>query len=130
MYDFEAHLQRQIAFSRATFGPGDRTDGVIDHIKKELEEITQEPANTRHTEWVDVVILALDGLWRSLENHSYAAHKLTPFAPDYESRTDYIAYMMTRLINEKQNKNELRDWPDWRTADPNKAIEHVRGNHD
>ena len=26
----------------------------------------------------------------------------------------------------KQTKNELRKWPDWRTADPNKAIEHDR----
>jgi len=26
--------------------------------------------------------------------------------------------------------NELRDWPDWRTAAPGKAIEHVRGTHD
>ena len=26
----------------------------------------------------------------------------------------------------KQVKNEARTWPDWRTADPNKAIEHDR----
>ena len=23
-------------------------------------------------------------------------------------------------------RNEAREWPDWRTADPNKAVEHVR----
>jgi hypothetical protein len=33
------HLTRQIAFSRATFGPAERTAGVIDHIRKELVEI-------------------------------------------------------------------------------------------
>ncbi|WP_425330533.1 dATP/dGTP pyrophosphohydrolase domain-containing protein [Mycobacteroides abscessus] len=26
----------------------------------------------------------------------------------------------------KQSRNEQREWPDWRTADPEKAIEHVR----
>ncbi|MGH6882853.1 MAG: dATP/dGTP pyrophosphohydrolase domain-containing protein [Hypericibacter sp.] len=26
----------------------------------------------------------------------------------------------------KQAVNEQRSWPDWRTADPDKAIEHVR----
>lgn len=29
----------------------------------------------------------------------------------------------------KQTKNEGRVWPDWRTADPNAAIEHDR-SHD
>ena len=27
---------------------------------------------------------------------------------------------------EKQEKNKLRSWPDWQTAEPDKAIEHVR----
>jgi hypothetical protein len=26
----------------------------------------------------------------------------------------------------KLAKNEKREWPDWRTADPNGPIEHVR----
>ena len=29
-------------------------------------------------------------------------------------------------IKAKQERNEGRQWPDWRTADPDKAIEHVR----
>lgn len=29
-------------------------------------------------------------------------------------------------IEAKQTKNEGRQWPDWRTAEPGKAIEHVR----
>jgi hypothetical protein len=31
--------------------------------------------------------------------------------------------------NEKNQKNETRRWPDWRTSDPEKAIEHDR-SHD
>ena len=58
MFDLQQHLVRQMVFSRATFGPGERTKGVIDHIRKELIEIEQ--ADDRAEEWVDVVILALD----------------------------------------------------------------------
>ena len=37
-FDIVAHLARQRAFSEKTFGPGARTKGVIDHIRKELGE--------------------------------------------------------------------------------------------
>lgn len=97
-----AHLYRQRAFSRATYGPGTRTKGVINHIRKELKEI--EAAPTDCEEWVDVILLALDGAWRSGK---------TPEE-------------ICAAIEAKQTKNELRDWPDWRTQSPDKAIEHVR----
>lgn len=96
------HLHRQRAFSERTFGPGARTAGVCDHIRKELREIEAAPADI--TEWVDVILLAFDGAWRS---------GATP---------EQIA----AAIEAKQTKNEARQWPDWRTADPSKAIEHVR----
>lgn len=102
-FDLIVHLHRQIAFSECTFGPGARPQGVIDHIRKELKEIEAHPGEL--SEWVDVILLALDGAWR-------AGH--TP---------EQIAFG----IYDKQMKNERRAWPDWRTADPAKAIEHVRG---
>jgi hypothetical protein len=102
MFDLVAHLYRQRAFSRATFGPGARTKGVLDHIRKELGEIERDPADI--TEWVDVILLAFDGAWRA--GHS----------PE----------MIAAGITAKQTKNEMRDWPDWRIADPDKAIEHKR----
>lgn len=101
-FDFAAHLQRQREWSERTFGPGPRTAGVTDHIRKELAEI--EAAPTDSSEWIDVVILALDGAWRS-----------------GASPSEIIAAIVA-----KQTKNEGRNWPDWRTADPNKAIEHDR----
>lgn len=101
-FDLHLHLERQRDFSKRTFGPGARTSGVIDHIRKELLEIEAEP--TKLSEWIDVVILALDGAWRA--GHS----------PD-----DIIAALVA-----KQAKNEARQWPDWRTAPLDKAIEHVR----
>jgi hypothetical protein len=101
-FDFLAHLQRQRAWSEKTFGPGERTEGVIDHIRKELTEIEANPADV--SEWIDVVILALDGAWRS----------------GWEP-----CHIIAALIA-KQERNEKRQWPDWRTAAPGKAIEHVR----
>lgn len=101
-FDLTAHLYRQRCWSTATFGPHSRFRGVIDHIRKELEEIEEQPLSLE--EWIDVVILAFDGAWR-------AGHQ-----PE-----EIVAALLA-----KQAKNEARAWPDWRTADPTKAIEHVR----
>ena len=101
-FDFEAHLARQAAFSALTFGPGARTEGICDHIRKELVEVAAAPGDLK--EWIDVAILALDGAWRC---------GATP------------AQIIEALVA-KQIKNEGRAWPDWRTADPAKAIEHDR----
>ena len=105
-FDLVAHLRRQAEFSERTFGPGQRTTGVVDHIRKELAEVQADADAGRPTlpEWVDVIILAFDGAWRS---------GATP-----EQIVDAIVA--------KQTKNEGRRWPDWRTADPTKAIEHDR----
>lgn len=100
--DLVAHLYRQREFSRTTFGPGPRTNGVITHIRKELIEIEEHPSDLM--EWIDVVMLALDGAWRA--GHEPAAIALA------------LATKLTR--------NELRTWPDWRTVAPDTAIEHVR----
>ena len=111
--DLKTHLARQMAFSRATYGPGERTKGVCDHIRKEVKEIEENPDNgQRSSEWVDVTILGLDGMWRALEAEGY----------DW----DEIPGLICKIIALKQSKNEQRDWPDWRTAPADKAIEHVR----
>lgn len=101
-FDLVAHLRRQIEFSERTFGPGGRVQGVCDHIRKELVEV--ESAGGPLAEWVDVIILGLDGAWRS---------GATP-------------EQIVAAIAAKQAKNETRRWPDWRTAAPGKAIEHDR----
>lgn len=101
-FDIVAHLYRQRAFSEKTFGPGDRAAGVVDHIRRELVEIERDPGDVE--EWVDVVLLALDGAWR-------AGHSPEEIAA---------------ALDAKQTRNEGRAWPDWRTADPGKAIEHIR----
>ncbi len=103
-FDLVDHLHRQRRFSEKTFGPGARTDGVIDHIRKELREIRKAPADL--DEWIDVVLLALDGAWR-------AGHPPEAIAA---------------ALAAKQARNESRSWPDWRDQPADKAIEHDRGD--
>lgn len=107
-FDLVAHLDRQRAFSARTFGPGHRVGGVADHIRKELAEVEADHAAGADTlpEWIDVVMLALDGAWRSGATSAAIAEALAA----------------------KLERNEARTWPDWRTADPDKAIEHVRAS--
>lgn len=112
-FDLVAHLTRQMVFSKATFGPGPRTSGVLDHITKEIAEVRASSGSP--AEWVDIVILALDGLTRELWSGS-----------GYNESADEAASMAARMIADKQGRNERRNWPDWRTSDPSKAIEHDR----
>lgn len=96
------YLERQVEWSTRVFGPGDRTAGVLDHIRKELDEVAAAPGDLE--EWIDLAILAFDGAWRN--GHSPEA--------------------IAAALEAKQVKNAARKWPDWRTAEPGKAIEHVR----
>ena len=97
-----AHLERQRRWSGVTFGPGPRTGGIIDHIAKELAEVEAAPGDL--SEWVDIIILAFDGAWRS----------------------GHEPQEVIDGIRAKQARNEAREWPDWRDSSPDRAIEHIR----
>lgn len=101
-FDLEAHIERQRWFSRYTFGPGARTDGILDHLAKEMLEITDAPNDLE--EWIDVIILGIDGAWRA----------------------GYSPKQIATALAAKQIVNEGRKWPDWRASDTEKAIEHER----
>lgn len=101
-FDLIAHLYRQLTFSVRTFGPGQRTAGVLDHIRKELLEIEASPDDLE--EWIDVIILAFDGALRA----------------------GYLPGEIASALVDKQTKNEGRIWPDWLWGDQDKAIEHIR----
>jgi hypothetical protein len=94
------YLERQMMWSSKTFGNGLRSKGIVDHIRKELLEISADPTDL--TEWVDVIILAMDGYWR------HGGHPLD----------------LMRMLQEKQNKNFDRLWPVPTSEDV--AVEHVR----
>lgn len=101
---FTQYIAAQRSWSERTFGPGTREKGVIDHIRKELEEIQNALPGEKLAEWVDVIILAIDGAWRC---------GATP---------DQIA----EALGAKQVRNFNRSWPDWRTMSEDQAIEHDR----
>lgn len=84
------------------FGPGHRTLGLIQHIKKELKEIKKKPKDVK--EWADIVILGFDGAWRS----------------------GHTAEEVIQAVKDKWEENMARQWPDWRTAEEGKPIEHIR----
>jgi Protein of unknown function (DUF550) len=81
------YLEQQEEWSSVTFGNGVRTLGVTGHIRKELEEIEASPHDVM--EWVDVIILAMDGYWRAGGN------------PD----------RLMKLLQIKQYQNMQRKWP-------------------
>lgn len=91
---------RQRLWSRKTFGNGKRTKGIIAHIRKELAEIEAKPDDLE--EWIDVVILALDGYWR---------HGGEPI--------DLMWHLQA-----KQDKNYERQWP--APGPEDEPTEHVR----
>lgn len=100
-FNFFDHVERQRKWSQDTFGP-QRVKGVIDHIKKEIQEVESAPDDLE--EWIDLIILSIDGACRM-----------------GATTTQIIQGLLA-----KQLKNENREWPDWRTMPPDKAIEHVK----
>lgn len=99
MNSLEEYIEKQREWSLATFGPGLRTGGIVAHIKKELIEIEEEPESL---EWIDVIILGLDGAWRA------------GYDPD-----DIV-----RALVDKQDINFARTWPAPTSQD--EPVEHVR----
>lgn len=98
-----AFLARQREWGIRTFGPGARTRGVTEHIRRELAEVEADPHDV--TEWMDVAILAFAGALR---------HGAEP-------------QQIIDALLAKQARNEARTWPDWRAVDEDAVIEHVRG---
>ena len=115
---FDTYLARHMEWAEKTFGPWDKTRagqmgveargplGPLDHIKKEIVEIEANP--TDGMEWVDLIILGIDGYIRGGNPPS-----------------ELLFHMLW-----KQKKNMMREWPNWQLAEPGKAIEHVKGMHD
>lgn len=96
-------IKEQREWSDRTFGPGTRLRGVLNHIRKELAEV-EESCGKDITEWVDIMVLAVDGATRS-------GHKPEDLLNAYA---------------EKMAENYAREWPDWRDFSEDEPIEHVR----
>lgn len=93
-------LQRE--WSREAFGPSPRLAGILEHLSKEIVEVSESPTDVR--EWVDIVILALDGAMRQGIDPSE----------------------IIEAYHAKVAENIARSWPDWRFESEDRAIEHVK----
>jgi hypothetical protein len=98
--DIVSYIFRQREWSERTFGEGRRTLGVTRHIERELAEIRADPSDLM--EWVDVVILAMDGAWRA----------------------GYTPTQIMEAMEEKQATNFAREWP--APGPEDEPTEHVR----
>lgn len=106
---FKDYLIRHVAWGYEMFGTpadGRGPKGPLDHLKKEIKEIEADPYDQK--EWIDAIILSIDGYIRAGGN------------------IDGVLYDLFV----KQEKNFTRKWPDWRLQHPDKAVEHVRGIND
>lgn len=99
---FDQYARELASWAEQTFGPGPRTEQVVDHMKKEIVEVLAKPRDP--TEWADVIMLAIDGALRM----------------------GIKASELRRALVEKLQVNRVRSWPDWRTMPEGRAVEHVR----
>lgn len=105
--DFINYIRRQGSWSLRVFGPGNRDKSITDHIRKELKEIADAPGDVE--EWIDVIILGIGGALRNTKPGS-----------ELDKALEVI-----ECLEMKQEKNIFkRTWPDWKTADLEKPIEH------
>ncbi len=94
----EYFLNQQKDWSFSVFGPNKRTDGILKHIQKECTEVKESPDDL--LEWIDIIILAMDGFLR----HGGGPNDLLP------------------ILNKKLEINKQRSW---NIISDNLPIEHV-----
>ena len=100
--ELELFLDVQREWSRKTFGDSPRTTGILKHIELELDEIRAKPTDI--SEWIDVVILALDGAWR----------------------VGYSSQEIVTALYAKQRTLLTRNYPPPDQQTDDKPIEHIR----
>ncbi|HEY7824532.1 MAG TPA: hypothetical protein VIG24_16945 [Acidimicrobiia bacterium] len=142
MSDHHQFLARQCAVNRLAFGPGERRLGVLDHILQEVEEVKKaENSEARAGEWIDLVLLSQDGMLRATREMlregmaEYADHPMivrdgVVVGRFGEPTADYVAEVALAMLTGKRDKNELREWDDWRAVGENAAVNHKEGSHD
>ncbi len=112
-FNLEEYIFDHIKWSYETFGPGRRTVGLSEHIKKELNEVAENPTDV--VEWIDIVILGIDGAWRSIAGDETTLS---------DERVQNLARIICFEMKVKQNANILRLWP--KNTDQSLPTEHIR----
>lgn len=101
---FRDYVNRQFLWSFRTFGPAANTESICSHIEQELTEIRKNPKDLE--EWIDIIILGLDGALRC------------------QGAGKVVADDIRDALELKLEKNKRRSWiiP----TDPTQPIEHDR----
>ncbi len=99
-WNISRYVEDQRVWSDSIFGTGRRTLGVTNHIRKELAEIEADPDDVR--EWIDVIILAING---------YTRHGGKPEE-------------LAEMLEAKQRVNFERAWPAMQPED--QPMEHLK----
>lgn len=98
--DIRKFIEDYGVFSDKAFGVGKRSVGITEHLKKEINELELDPNDP--FEWVDVILLGMDGL----------------------RRLGYTPEQITNFLEEKFNINKKRIWPS--SKDENLALTHKK----
>jgi len=98
------YVHRHFNWSLAAFGAKQNTESICSHIEKEVEEIRKNPEDLE--EWIDIIILGLDGALRC------------------QGMGKVVADDLVDALEAKLQKNIQRKWiiP----TDPTQPIEHDR----
>lgn len=91
--------EKQRVWSDETFGTGYRTSGVLNHIRKECDEIEADPQNVE--EWGDLFALVCDGARRA-------------------------GFDSDDIINQALRKLEINKTRKWGEPDEHGTVEHIR----
>lgn len=100
--ELSGYIEKTANFSAKTFGNGYRTTGICEHIRQELEEIRENPNDL--FEWVDVIILALDGA----------------------TNRGFTPKQITEALEVKLAVNICRNWPSIAEQEEGKPINHIK----
>lgn len=105
---FRDYVNRHFSWSFRTLGPGANTESICRHIEKEVQEIRTKPEDLE--EWIDIIILGLDGALRC------------------QGVGNVVADDIRDALETKLAKNMRRSWiiPE----DPTQPIEHDRTKED
>lgn len=101
---FREYVNRHFNWSFRTFGTAPNTESICTHIQKEVEEVRKNPNDLE--EWIDIIILGLDGALRC------------------QGMGKLVADDLVDALEAKLQKNIQRKWiiP----TDPTQPIEHDR----
>ena len=103
-WKFSTYIDNTREWADKVFGPRNPSciPGILAHIEEEVEEVRKKPDDLE--EWVDLMILSIDGA----------------------TCAGYSPKEICEMLEYKLQKNMARQWPDWRTVEPGKPINHIK----